>query len=462
MKEMSIFRKTFLLVGLAVLATGCAPVQERQAVQVWQQESVRRDEGRVSLPELGEKTTLDEYARYAVLNNPGLRAAFARWKATLDRVAPARTLSDPRFTYGYFVREVETRVGAQRQRFGLAQTFPWIGKLDLRGRMALQAAEVEQRRFEAARNELVYRVKTAYYELYYLHRAIEVTESNVQLLAYLEEVARAQYRGGAGRHGAVVKVQVELGKLEERLRELRDMGRPLRAKLNAALGRPAGASVAVTSTLPAESIDIADEDLVSLLRARNPGLKAVEAAAAREELAIELAGKNSFPDLSLGVDYIATGKAEAAGMVPPPDSGKDPVVAMASINLPIWRDKYRAQEREARARHRAVLQQRKEKENQLIAALELALYGRRDGDRKIELYRDALVPKAEQAVGVAQQAFAAGKGDFLDLIDAQRVLLEFQLAHERARTHRAGRLAEVEMLIGGGALAAGSDTTSAD
>ena len=459
---MNIMQKAVLISGLGMLLAGCASVPEEQALQVWSQERTRWEEEEVALPEPGEEATLDDYVRYALLRNAGLRAAFERWKGALERVAPARSLADPRFTFGYFVREVETRVGPQRQRFGLAQSFPWAGKLDLKGRMALQAADGERHRYEAVRDKLAYQVKTAYYELYYLERAIEVTESNARLLVYLEEVARARYRGGVGRHGAVIKVQVELGKLEDRLRALRDMRRPLAARLNAALSRPVLAPVAVSGDLPAVDFDRGDQELIDLLRAGNSNLRVIEATAARAELAVELAKKNFYPDLTVGVDYVVTGDAEAAGMAPPADSGKDPVMAMASVNLPIWRDRYRAQEREARARHRVAVRTREEKENHLVAALEMALFGLRDGNRKVALYRDSLIPKAEQALSVIQQAFAAGESSFLELIDAQRVLLEFQLSFERARTDRARRTAEIEMLIGSDIAAAESETAEAD
>ena len=78
----------------------------------------------------------------------------------------------------------------------------------------------------------------------------------------------------------------------------------------------------------------------------------------------------------------------------------------------------------------------------------MAIYKRRDAESRTDLYRDSLLPKAEQVLNVTQQAFAAGRSDFLAVIDAQRALLEFQLAYERARTDQALYLAEIEKLVG--------------
>jgi outer membrane protein TolC len=78
----------------------------------------------------------------------------------------------------------------------------------------------------------------------------------------------------------------------------------------------------------------------------------------------------------------------------------------------------------------------------------MELYNFRDAERKIDLYRDTLVPKAQQSFTVIQKAFTAGKTDFLDVVDAERTLLEFELSYERALADRAQRLAKLEMLIG--------------
>jgi outer membrane protein TolC len=87
-------------------------------------------------------------------------------------------------------------------------------------------------------------------------------------------------------------------------------------------------------------------------------------------------------------------------------------------------------------------------EQQLRADLELALYKYRDAGRKINLYRDTLVPKAEQSLGVTMEAFMTGAGTSLDLIDAEKTLLELQLAYYRALTDQAQKLAEIETLVG--------------
>jgi outer membrane protein TolC len=397
------------------------------------------------LPELDEQSGLSNYLAYAALNNPGLKAAFLRWQAALEKIPQVTALPDPRFSYGYYIQSVETRVGPQNNRFGLVQTFPWFGKLELQGGAAAEAAQSEKERYEAAKLKLFYQVKEAYYEYYYLARSILVAEENLGLMQQLESVARAQYAAGFTPYSNVVRAQVELGKIEDRVQTMKELREPIAARLNAALNRPADAFLPWPKSVKEETVSVDQERLLAWLKENNPDLKAVSFMAEREKTNIALARKNFYPDITLGMEAVDTG--EALNPAATPDSGKDPIVASISINLPIWWGKYRAGEREALARYEAFMDERSDQENRLAADLKLAVYKYRDAERKVNLYRDTLVPKAIQSLEVSMQTFQTGLGNFLDLIDSIRTLLEFQLAFERAFADRAQRLAEIEMIV---------------
>jgi len=397
------------------------------------------------LPTLDENSTLHDYLTYAALDNPGLKSAFDRWRAALEKVPQAKSLPDPKLSYTEYVQAVETRVGPQQWNVSLAQTFPWFGTLGLQGRAATHAAEVARHQYEAAKLKLLYQVKHVYYEYYYLGRAVAVTEENVQLLTHLESVARARYRAGEAPHSTLIRAQVELGKLQDHLRALRDLQEPVVARLNAALNRDSEAPVPWPKELPENDTAVTSEQLLEWLRQGNPELKALDFVALKEADSIALARKNRYPDITLGVTYISTDDALMPGTS---ESGKDPVLAMLSVNVPIWARKYGAVEREAKARLDSALNERRNRENSLVADLKMAWYNFRDAERKIALYEETLIPQADQGLKVTQEAFKTGQADFLDLIDAQRTLLEFQLMYERALVNRAQRLAELEMLVG--------------
>ena len=397
------------------------------------------------LPSLDDDVSLENYLRYAALNNAGLEAAFKRWKAMLERVPQVKSLPDPRFNYTYFIEEVETRVGAQRQKFGLMQMFPWFGKLRLRGDAASEAAAAAGQVYEKTKLQLFYRVKAAYHEYWYLAQAVAVTKEHLRLVTNLEGVARIRFKAGAAPNSAVIQAQVELGKLDDRLRSLELLREPIVARLNAALSRPTHLPLPWPRSLPEFATAFTDEQALQWLAESNPDLLRLNHLAAKEEAGIKLARKNYLPDVTLGVDYVDTDDALNPATA---DSGKDPLMAMVSISLPIWYGKYGAAEREARLRKAAVEETRDDTEKRLEADLALALYHFRDSARKIDLYGDTLLPKAEQSLKVVQQGFESGNTSFISLIDAQRLLLEFQLAHQRARADRGQRLAEIEMLAG--------------
>ena len=453
----------FIKLSIAIsLTLGCASAGEKQALSVLAQVEKTRyiltesdSSTPLNLPKLTEDSTLSDYLEYAALNNPGLEAAFNRWKAALQNVPQARALEDPTFKYAYFIKEVETRAGPQRHKFELSQMLPWFGKLDARGDIALEGAHSARQRYESEKLKLFFEVKDAYYEYYYLSRAVTITEEHKRLITYLESVARTNYSAGTTSYGDLIKAQVELGKFEDRVLTLRDLRNPLTAKLNRALNRPFSHTLPYPHAIPEEKVAFTNDQLIAWLRESNPELKAMDSTIAQEKAAIDLAKKDYFPDLTLGVEYINTNPAleppanPETGEVPRvKDDGKDPVIAKFAVNLPIWYSKYRAGEKEARLRHMASLRDRTDRENSLIVDLKMELYNFRDAERKIDLYRDTLVPKAKQSFTVIQKAFTAGKTDFLDVVDAERTLLEFELSYERALADRAQRLAKLEMLIG--------------
>ncbi len=397
------------------------------------------------LPVLDEASSLGDYLLFAALNNPGLEAAYERWQAALEKIPQAKALPDPRLSYSYFLREVETRVGPQQQKFGITQGFPWFGELGLKGDMAIAAAEATRLRYEAAKLALNHEVEAAYFEYHFLRRALTVTEESLGLLENLEAVVRSRYRTGSVDNSALIRSQVERGKLEERIAGLRDRRRPLSARLNAALGRDSSAEIPWIESIPEMELIGSEDELRALMAENNPQLLALAEEERRQSQAEKLAGKQGYPDFALGLGYIQTGEARMPGV---DDSGRDPLAATLSLSIPLWRGKYGAARREAAARRRSVEQDRLDLRNKLGASLETALYEYRDAQRKMELYGGSLIPQGEQALAVTEEAFRSGRADFNGLIDAERVLLEFALTYERAVVNRAERLAEIEMLIG--------------
>lgn len=439
-------------VGVLCLA-GCESQRERDAWSDLERERPLLAERRLEVDsetdeeavELGDNPGLQDYLLYAASNHPGLKAAFLRWKAALQKVPQVRALPDPKLTYGYFLREVETRVGPQRHRFGLMQKFPWPGKLTSMEDAALRSAVVHQHLYEAKKLDLFYKVKKAFYEYYYLARAIVIVAENIKLLDNMEGAVRVRYQAGAAQTPALIQIQVELGKLEDRLKSLQALKPVLSAELNTAIGRPPGAELPRPEKEPEEQPALRREDLLAALKQRNPELEAARAKILAAEAEQKVADSSYWPDFGLGASWIQTDKRGSAN---PDDNGKDPVQLFVEVSLPIWRNKYKAAELQAEAEKRAAMRTRDDLENKLSAGLTTALFLYEDAGRKLSLFRDSLLPKAAQALETTQTAFTSGTASYMDMIDAERQLLEFRLQVERATVDRAIYLAELEVLCG--------------
>lgn len=398
--------------------------------------------------------TLQQYLRDAARNNAGLKAAFEEWKAALEEIPQAKALPDPRFTYGYFIDEVETRVGAQKHRFSILQVFPWFGTIEARTDVASATAKAAHQRYEAKKLQVFYDVKDAFYEYVYLRNAIRIAQDNVDLVRHFEEVARTKYTTATASHPDIIRAQVELATLEDKLVALQELREPIVARLNAALNRPTTEPLPWPAIETYEKVEVEGSEVLAVLREQNPQLQALDFDVEVARNRIELAKKRFYPDLGVGADWIITDDASMPGVR---DSGKDPVILMFSLNFPIWRKSYGAAELQARAQSRRALHRRQDVENSLLARTQSVLYDFQDSGRKLALYDRILVPKSHELVGASETAYSAGTIDFLSLIDAQRTLLRFGLERERARANQRQRLAELEMLVGAEFPAAGSD-----
>jgi cobalt-zinc-cadmium efflux system outer membrane protein len=121
---------------------------------------------------------------------------------------------------------------------------------------------------------------------------------------------------------------------------------------------------------------------------------------------------------------------------------------MAGVSVPIWRGRYRAERREAGALLQSATYDQADLRNRLRAELSRAVFQFRESERQIALFNDSLLPKAEQALAAAQQAYAEGQADFTVLMDARRTWLEFQLLAERAVADREIALGDIGCCIG--------------
>lgn len=419
--------------------------------------SAYRAENDDDAPTLEDGSSPDDYIRYALYHSPRVEAAYQRWLAATEELPQVSALPDPRLSFGFFVEEVETRTGPQQARINVSQSFPWPGILDDREDAAARAARAAWRRFESARLAVAEQVVETLHELAYLDAAIRITRENLDLLGSFEEIVRAQYRVGAGSHPELVRVQVELGQLEDRLAQLRAMRPAYAAELNAALDRPADHDVPSISSLPGRVAAIDGPALAEIASSANPALLALDEQMEQQRALAEAARKEGLPDFTVGLDYIITADAQDPSI---PESGDDPIMISLGVTLPIWRDAYDAGVREALARRLAFSHDRTNEANDIAASIQRAWFDHTDANRRVRLYNDTLIPKAEESLRASLAAFRAGEANFLDVLDTERTLLEFAISAERARADRGQALARLNALVGAPVPTKAAETTS--
>ena len=391
------------------------------------------------------ESNLEDYLAYAALNNPGLKADFYNWQATLEKEGIVDALPDPKVSFGYYIENVETRVGPQNQKIGIRQTIPWFGVLGAKGDIAFAASNIAYRKFQKSELELFYKVKKSFYDYWLLGREIQLTSENMELLKFWESVVRTKYKVAQQKHHNVIKAQVELGKLDDNLKTLESMIRPVSARLRSALNLPDSIQLPIPTTITEEETVADREKIIAKVLDYNPSLKSIEHLIEKEKAGVRLANKSWLPNFTFGLDYIETGEALNSSM---DESGKDPLIVSFSVNVPLWIGKNRSKQDAARARYKSAQYKLDDTQNRLVEMTEKLIFEYDDAIRKIRLYRDGLVPKAEESLNATFAAYQAGNTDFLNVLYTPSQLLKFQLMLDRAKRNQANKKAELEVITG--------------
>ncbi len=389
----------------------------------------------------GTNLTLQAALDYGKENNPGVQAAYNRWQAEVSKADSVKALPDPRLTYSYFIESVETRTGPQEQKAGISQQFPWFGKLDAKQTAQLARADSAYEQYRAALLKLSFDVRRTYAQSWLLEREIELMQQNIQLLKNIERVAESRVRSGASA-SEVIKTQLELAQLRQRMQTLEEKRIPVNAALNAALNRGTQTSIPAIRELDMRTLD--SEEAVLKALDSNPGLIALQHAKSGAEADIRAARKNGLPDFTFGVEWIGIGDASSAVS----DSGKDAWMAGVGISLPLWRGTYRADIEQATYMRNGFDFALQQKANALRAELEATLADYREADQKITLYRETILPQVGQLMELSETDYRSGKTSFLDLIDTQRSILRYELELARAQADSQIHLAKIEMMTG--------------
>lgn len=433
---------------------------------------------------------LRSYIVEAIENNPELAARHAEWQAALERVPQVTALDNPMFGYRQFVQSDAYRFGLE-----IEQAFPWFGTLRARGDKAMLEADAALSQFYAARNQVIAEVKRAYFEYAFLAESINVVQSQTAILENVESIIHSRYTLGFGIQADLLRVQSEKDMLTDQLAGLEQSRPALGARLHQALGRelaeepPFPQSAEFPPTPPPAPIVLAQ------IRVANPDLAAAQHMIESWDKEVTLARKMGYPEFILGLELMSMkdmnmnsdrmnrvmgvdaarmlikdtptmGLAPTLGNVGYDvakdlylrDSGdaNDDISVSVKVSVPIWRKKVKAGIQEAKLMQNAAEHDKKRMTLALDSAARMALYNIQDAQRRLDFYKDVLIPNQRETLKSLQSSYTTGVemmeaaegGQFIDIQRTVRELLESQLEMARAARDLQIAGAELEMLMG--------------
>lgn len=384
---------------------------------------------------------LEDLIEQALENNPEIKSMQRRFDMMRARIPQAKALDDPVLSVAYmgniapfYVQRDDPSSG---RSISITQDFPFPGKRSLKGKVASSEADAEWWAFEQTRRNVVAEVKDAYFDLYYLRKALVVVSKTKTLLEQFTKIAEARYAVGRGIQQDVLKAQVEFSKLLEQQTVLEQRKQIAEARLNSLLYRKPDSPLSAPAELKPREFVYTLAQLNETAIANYPQLKAQRKKMDSAQYAIQLAKKEFYPDFSVGFTYVnRPAMAEMYGVT-------------FGIKLPI----YTAQkQRPALAETSASFEAEKRTLENMVTVLMFKVRDRylaqNTAARLMKLYSTTIVPQSSASMESAIAGYQVGKVDFLTLLDNLVTLLNYELSYYEQLSNEEKAVAALEPLVG--------------
>ncbi|NNF74369.1 MAG: TolC family protein [Flavobacteriaceae bacterium] len=363
---------------------------------------------------------LEKFIDEALANNPEIQKFELQYNIASERVNEVNTIPNTEFGVGYFVSEPETRTGAQRFKVSAKQMLPWFGNITARENYMSSMADARYEDIVIAKRKLVASVSRSYYNLYANKAKQEVLTENVKLLETYETLALTSVEVGKASAVDVLRLQIRQNDLERLNQVLIQQFLAEQAAFNKLLNRDKDIVVNVIQELsmPSEDFEINDENLVL-----HPELLKYDKLFQSVEQSELLNQKESSPMVGFGLDYISVEKRPDMSFS---DNGKDIVMPMVSLSIPIFNNKYKSETRQNELRQQEIIVQKQERLNNLETLLEKAINDR-ISSRISHTTQTKNLKQAKDAEDILIRSYETGTIDFNDVLDIRELQLKFQL-----------------------------------
>ena len=433
--------------------------------------------------------SLIKYLEIAAENNPSVQQKFSEYQAALQKVPQVGSLSDPELSLGVFLKPMEIVSGNQVADIRLMQMFPWFGVLkNAKDEMSLMA-NAKYELFRDAKLQVFYDVQRTWYEIYKIQKDINISEKNIEILKIIERLALARFKSspsgnagttssttgtsygstqassagssgmqtmgtGQGNPGSsasnqpatsmqsasmgsssgssglvdLYRIQIETGELENNIALLKNQEQSIIARFNSYLNRQPVSPVFTGETLATDSLGISLIAVSDSILAKNPMLGMLEFEKQSIDARKRMVTAMGYPMVGLGLNYslISKNAMSTSSM-----NGKDMIMPMVTITLPIYRKKYNAMINEADLLKTATSQNYQATANSLQTEYYQASQLYQDAQRRVKLYENQF-QLASKSLDLILKSFSTSSSGLTDVLRIRQQTLDYELKQVEA------------------------------
>lgn len=393
-------------------------------------------------------SSLDSLIIQALQVSPKLKMLKEKYNASESRIEINSNLSDPMLTLGFMNLPTNSFSFTQEPMtgkiVGLSQAIPFPGKLGSVADVAEKDAEIVTKEIADSENEIKKIISQNYWELVFVRKAIEVANESKRLLKDIAEVVRANYSVARASQQNLLKVELEITNIIDRIEELKSKESSIISMINAQLLKDAQSYI-YTNDLPSiEYLHITQAKLDSLAKSYRPFLGGIQLAEAKMALMEELARYDYYPNFTLGMIY--TFRDEISATNTPLN---DFISFALGISLPLnYGGKVTAKVEEAEAMQRMYEEQYKTSLQMLNGNFGSSIAKLNSLQERIKLIEEALLPQAIQTYSASLSSYQVAQIDFINVVDAQNKLYQVETNLYRLKSEYLKEINELEFLTG--------------
>ena len=387
---------------------------------------------------------LDELVAEAIQNNPQLRAARNQTAAAQTMVDQATSWDAPQAGVEFYQTPIKSfpnplKDGMETDYF-IQQMFPFPGKLSAMGDAATANAQMVNEGYNALENKIIKQLKSAYYELYLVQRKVELNGQNQDLMRRFVQIASKQYEVGMGKQQDILRAQTELSSLINDGVNLQQERKTAEAMINTILSRPADASLGYVPEVSTNIPNWMYEQVAPLALKSRPEVKGMEFNVAMNKADLSASKREYFPDLMTRVMYkdMAMTKNDFWSL-------------MFGVSIPIapWTSgKVSSKVEENELNVKRAEEDLANMRNMTQFEVQDALVKVQTNKNLVLLYKNTVIPQAQQTLESTVASYQTGKTEFLMLIDAYRMVLMTQLEYYMAVMNFMSSQAALEQAVG--------------